>query len=172
VNEGSTPLNISGIMGSVNDPLNFRRFLVNLTGVAVGEVVDPGSELALEYRFGLPLPEPMDVQVALTVFYEDDSEFFTSTYFNETISFVEAPKPWNARAAVPYAAGLAVVAAVAIMVRAALSGETPRGGRSGAAASSGAEELTYADVLARQRKGGAKAATPAAAGSSGGKKDE
>jgi hypothetical protein len=50
-NGGEVPLNVSGIMGSMNDPMDFSRFYNNFTGNAVGEVVDPGSELALEYRF-------------------------------------------------------------------------------------------------------------------------
>jgi translocon-associated protein subunit alpha len=170
-NEGNTPLNVSGIMGSVNNPLNFKQYYQNLTGVAVGEVVDAGSEAALEYRFQLPLPEAMEVQVALTVFYEDDDEYFTTTFFNETISFVEAPKPWDARTVVPYVAGVAMVAAVAIMLRAALS-EAPRGGRSGPATSTAADDLTYQEQLARERKSRKAGSGGVAAPASGGKKEQ
>jgi hypothetical protein len=58
VNNGETALNISGIMGSLNDPADFARYLHNFSGLAVGEVVEPGAEMSLEYRVPVPIGFP------------------------------------------------------------------------------------------------------------------
>jgi hypothetical protein len=58
VNNGETAVNISGIMGSLNDPVDFARYMHNFSGVAIGEVVEPGGEMSLEYRIQIPLGFP------------------------------------------------------------------------------------------------------------------
>ena len=45
VNKGESALNISGIIGSLNDPAMFGRFLYNFSAMPVGELVDAGTEV-------------------------------------------------------------------------------------------------------------------------------
>lgn len=108
-------------------------------GYPIGEVVEPGGELSIDYRLLPRLPEPMPGQVSaqgrrrasrsgvvgrldpvmssrgspsishcpplhtrpvrhrharcaqlsLSVFYEDDHAFYSSTFFNETVTFTK-----------------------------------------------------------------------------------
>lgn len=86
-------MNISGIIGSLNNPLDFAQFMHNFTGRGIGDVVIPGEEITVEYQFMVPeMPEyPMNLQMALTVFYEDDSAaggYYANTFYNETVTFV------------------------------------------------------------------------------------
>lgn len=59
------------------------------------QVVQPGAELSLEYKFypDARLPSPRDFVVALTAFYFDNAgTFYSSTFFNQTVTIVEIPK--------------------------------------------------------------------------------
>lgn len=42
-------------------------------------------QFALEYRFYPAIPEPMELRAAFSVFYEDGEQYFTTTFFNETL---------------------------------------------------------------------------------------
>lgn len=93
-NEGSETYNISMIAGSLNSPVDFNVHLQNFTQLGYGQVIKPGEELSLEYKF-LPDPrlEPRDFIVALTAFYVDSQgKWYSSTFFNETINIVEVKK--------------------------------------------------------------------------------
>lgn len=96
INNGESPLNISGIMGSLNDPDNFKgAYLENFTGMPVGEVVEPGGELSLEYRVLPRVPGPMPAQLSALVFYEDADMYYASPCFNQTVVFVKGE--WSCR---------------------------------------------------------------------------
>lgn len=55
-------------------------------------MVEPDQEVTFSYPFKIPddVMEPMDLQMAMTVFYSDRDEEFSSTFYNETVSFVVA----------------------------------------------------------------------------------
>ncbi len=83
-NTGTTNYNISAIMGSLNAPFDFRHHYQNYSYKPFGIVMRPGDEITLKYTFQLhPDLEPVDYQLAVTVFYDSDSESFSNTYFNQ-----------------------------------------------------------------------------------------
>lgn len=86
-NEGGTFYNVSAIMGSLNSPMDFRHHFQNYSYKPVGMVVKAGEELSLQYNFQLhPDLEPVDYQLAITVFYESETESFSTTFFNQVTS--------------------------------------------------------------------------------------
>ena len=73
-------------MGSLNSPSNFRHHFQNYSYKTVGMVVGAGEEVSLEYSFQLhPDLDPVDYQISLNVFYDSETETFTSTFFNQTV---------------------------------------------------------------------------------------
>lgn len=85
-NEGSGYYNISGIMGSLNAPVDFRHHFQNYSYKPFGIVVKGGEEISLKYSFQLhPELDPVDYQLAVTVFYDSESESFSNTFFNQTV---------------------------------------------------------------------------------------
>lgn len=83
-NEGSGYYNISGIMGSLNAPIDFRHHFQNYSYKPFGIVVKGGEEISLKYSFQLhPELDPVDYQLAVTVFYDSESESFSNTFFNQ-----------------------------------------------------------------------------------------
>jgi hypothetical protein len=123
VNGADIPLNISGIIGTLNDPATGQS-VYNLTGQAVGEVVEPGSEMSLEYRFMPPqFPSyPFELQLALSVFYEGDGMGFSNSVFNQTVLFVEASQSWESTDFLPYALAIASLAVFFYTLPDALAG--------------------------------------------------
>eukprot|EP01039_Chlorochromonas_danica_P014471 gene14471-16901_t len=85
-NEGSGYYNISGVMGSLNAPIDFRHHFQNYSYKPFGIVVKGGEEISLKYTFQLhPELDPVDYQLAVTVFYDSESESFSNTFFNQTV---------------------------------------------------------------------------------------
>jgi translocon-associated protein subunit alpha len=83
-NEGSTYYNVSAIMGSLNSPFEFRHHFQNYSYKPFGTVVKPGEEITFNYNFQLHSElEPVDYQLAITVFYESDKQSFSTTFFNQ-----------------------------------------------------------------------------------------
>lgn len=83
-NEGSTFYNVSAIMGSLNSPFEFRHHFQNYSYKPFGTVVKPGEEVTFSYSFPLhPDLEPVDYQLAITVFYESDKMGYSTTFFNQ-----------------------------------------------------------------------------------------
>lgn len=84
-NEGRKPLNVTGIMGSLNNNLNFGFYIQNYSYMPIGIVVKPGEEVSFEYQIKIDANlEPDEYRFAATVFYGTERAF-SSTYFNETI---------------------------------------------------------------------------------------
>lgn len=91
-NTGNSYYNISAIMGSLNAPFDFRHHFQNYSYKPFGIVVKGGDEITLKYTFQLhPELEPVDYQLAITVFYDSDSESFSNTFFNQ-VSLILFPK--------------------------------------------------------------------------------
>jgi hypothetical protein len=90
-NTGKSSYNISAIMGSLNAPFDFRHHFQNYSYKPFGIVIKPGEEITLKYTFQLhPDLEPVDYQLASTVFYDSEMETFSNTYFNQVFTNVSA----------------------------------------------------------------------------------
>ena len=63
-------------------------------------MIEPGAEASMEYKF-FPSPqlEPIELQMALTVFYEDQETVYGQTFFNGTVNFVDNSSPIDIRGA-------------------------------------------------------------------------
>jgi hypothetical protein len=103
VNDGHEPLNVTGIMGSLNAPESFKYYYVNFTYKAIGQVVEPGHEMTFSYPFKLRAEDILSinaqaedvatpVQMAMTAFYNDKATEYSSTFFNQTVKFVPGPQ--------------------------------------------------------------------------------
>lgn len=85
-NHGDFPYNVTAIMGSLNSPVDFNYHIQNYSYKPIGVVVRSQEEVTLEYQFQLhPDLQPMQYALAHTVFYEDDSISYSSTFFNQTV---------------------------------------------------------------------------------------
>ena len=83
-NEGAGIFNVSAIMGSLNSPHDFRHHFQNYSYKPIGQVVKSGEEITLQYGVQIhPDLEPVEYQLAITVFYESESESFSTTFFNQ-----------------------------------------------------------------------------------------
>jgi translocon-associated protein subunit alpha len=83
-NSGGSAYNVSAIMGSLNAPFDFHHHFQNYSYKPVGMTVNSGEEISLQYSFQLhPDLEPVDYQLAVTVFYESETESFSTTFFNQ-----------------------------------------------------------------------------------------
>lgn len=95
-NDGLTPLNVTAIMGSLNSPFDFNFFVQNFTYKPYGVVVKGGEEITLEYQFQLhPALEPVDFTLSQSIFYESDTEGFSSTFFNQVLSSHKILRPMS-----------------------------------------------------------------------------
>ena len=85
-------MKVKAIAGSLNSGYNFATYIQNFTilGFNPQEVVDPGAEMTFEYNFQIDgATDLQQSQLSLTIFYEDDNEDFTTTFFNETVMLFE-----------------------------------------------------------------------------------
>lgn len=90
VNNGQEAINVTMIMGSLNSPFDFNYFIQNFSGYNYNMIVQEQEEYSFHYRFQTAINlDPVDYQVALTVFYENDDELFSHTFFNESVAFYE-----------------------------------------------------------------------------------
>jgi hypothetical protein len=88
-NDGTGYYNISGIMGSLNSPEDFRHHFQNYSYKPFGIVVKGGEEISLRYSFQLhPELSPVNYQLAVTVFYDSESEGFSNTFFNQVFFYL------------------------------------------------------------------------------------
>jgi len=92
-NSGRDALNVSIIMGSLNAPDNFGIHLQNFTARSYYKQVWPHEEASFVYRFRPFVEEEFRLQMALTVFYTnaDQTTIFSSTFFNDTVAFIDSP---------------------------------------------------------------------------------
>lgn len=71
-------------MGSLNAPFDFRHHFQNYSYKPFGIIVKGGEEVSLKYSLQLhPELDPVDYQLAITVFYTSESEAFSTTFFNQ-----------------------------------------------------------------------------------------
>eukprot|EP00597_Dinobryon_sp_UTEXLB2267_P005524 CAMPEP_0170078204 /NCGR_PEP_ID=MMETSP0019_2-20121128/14834_1 /TAXON_ID=98059 /ORGANISM="Dinobryon sp., Strain UTEXLB2267" /LENGTH=156 /DNA_ID=CAMNT_0010290925 /DNA_START=264 /DNA_END=734 /DNA_ORIENTATION=+ len=73
-------------MGSLNSPFDFRHHFQNYSYRPFGVLIKPGEEISLKYGFQLhPELEPIEYQLAITVFYDSEQQSFSTTFFNQTV---------------------------------------------------------------------------------------
>ena len=107
-NNGVAVYNITDCMGSLNDANNFAIYHQNVR-VEEGEEAEfternfnstlyPGYEMNFMYVFGVyNFIDPQEYQMALTIFYETDSDYYATTFFNETVEVVDHSSVWDIR---------------------------------------------------------------------------
>lgn len=91
-------INVTSAMGSLNHPTEFGVYVANFSQQIYNSVtIPPGQECSFTYNFYSPGALQVDYpyQMALTVFYEDDHELFSDTFYNGTVSFVEPDLEWD-----------------------------------------------------------------------------
>lgn len=85
-NQGNSVYNVTAIMGSLNSPFDFRHHFQNYSYRSFGVLIKPGEEISLKYGFQLhPELEPIEYQLAITVFYDSEQQSFSTTFFNQTV---------------------------------------------------------------------------------------
>jgi translocon-associated protein subunit alpha len=113
VNKGDKAINVTMVFGSLNSPFDFRFHIQNFTGREYYRSIEAGQEASFEYNF-VPHAslDPIDFQVAITIFYEDEDEGFTSTFYNETVTLVEASSDFDMQTFFTYFLAFAVTGLV------------------------------------------------------------
>jgi hypothetical protein len=147
-----------------------RLRLPSAAGLGIGEVVEPGTELGLQYTFyPRGLFEPMSAQVALTVFYEDNERYYTTTFYNETVTFTSAGGSLtrNVYLVLPYVLGLLVAGAGVYVVYQAVWGKQPLPKAFAGPETDDEEEEEDAALSAGGKKQAGKAAKPRSANKQG-----
>lgn len=85
------PINVTMIMGSINSPFDSAFYVQNFTKYQANLIVQEEEEYSLHYKFfpSDQVLDPVDYQMALTVFYETEDEEYAYTFFNSTVEFFE-----------------------------------------------------------------------------------
>lgn len=114
-NDGSSDYNMSYIMGSLNLPKDFHYYVQNFTYSPLWTNIPSKEEATFQYKFRPDKSlSPMELRVALTVFYQNEQgSSYSTTFFNETIDIVEKPT------VIDYEAIMMVAVMVAILAGAA-----------------------------------------------------
>jgi len=85
-NEGSVPINVTSIAGSLNNANEYHYHMWNYTHTHYGQIVNPREEYTFSYTFHLhDLLDPVIYRSPLTVFYETEEHSFCTTFFNGTV---------------------------------------------------------------------------------------
>ncbi|KAJ8607184.1 hypothetical protein CTAYLR_007343 [Chrysophaeum taylorii] len=83
-------VNVTGLMGSLNSPVNFNYYLQNFTFDAENYRAAAREDVTFDYTFKLAdTLDPGKWQVAVTVYYEVGRMLFASTFFNETVTLAQ-----------------------------------------------------------------------------------
>lgn len=123
VNNGEEAINVTMIMGSLNSPFDFNFFIYNFSAMNYNMIVQGEEEYSFYYRFQTPNDlDPVDYQVALTVFYENDEELFSHTFFNGSVAFKDESDLVPTDALLKYIGGFAVSAMLFLMFKTIAAG--------------------------------------------------
>ncbi len=87
--------------------------MVQFTGTRYGQEVKAGGEASIEYQF-FPSPQldPIEFQMAFTVFYEDSTTVYGTTFFNETVTFADDSAPLDLRSSFKLVLLLSVIGVI------------------------------------------------------------
>jgi hypothetical protein len=114
INTSPEDYNVTFAMGSVNHPVDMAFYIQNFTKMDFNTTLQPNTEYTFQYDF-FPNPQNLDVdskyQLSLSLFYENELEFFADTFFNQTVNFYEKDGDADFQTVFLYAvlAGLAFV---------------------------------------------------------------
>mmetsp|Transcript_33854 Transcript_33854/g.49770 ORF Transcript_33854/g.49770 Transcript_33854/m.49770 type:complete len:238 (-) Transcript_33854:192-905(-) len=99
--------NVTSAMGSLNAPSDFSYYVANFsqqmfTSNGIPVTIPPGQEASFSYHFYSPAALQVDFpyQMALSLFYEDDYEYFSDTFFNDSVTFSEPDLEWDTKSIV------------------------------------------------------------------------
>lgn len=118
IGAGASALNVSGIMGSLNNPMDFSQYMMNFTFKYVNEIVEPDTEVTFSYPFKMdPDLEPVKLQMAMTIFYTAaDGQEHSNTYFNQTVEFVSVASSVDTAILIRAVFGLAVLVGTLFLI--------------------------------------------------------
>jgi hypothetical protein len=125
--------------------VDFHR---QFTGQGYSQIIEPGAEASMEYKF-MPSPQldPITLQMALTVFYEDSAIMYGTTFFNGTVSFVDHSSPLDIRSSLKL---VLVVGVIGVIIFALSSSNGKKSRRSKTTTTSTTVEGEFAESF-RQR---------------------
>lgn len=125
-NDGTSPVNVKYITGSINSAKAYSIFLHNFTTTAYGSTIPTDGEQSFEYKFATAanMP-PRQFRLALTVFYEGDkSQQYAKTFFNSTVEVMEPDRLIDTDALFLYLTLASIAAAIGYVVYSALKERT------------------------------------------------
>jgi len=157
-NTGSKLYNVTSIWGSLNSPFNSKMFIQNFTGRPYGRFLEGGADASFEYRF-LPSPEleAMDLQLAFTVFYEDESSVYSNTFFNQTVTFEDNGAPIDIKSTFKLISIVSIISGISYILIKGTSTKKARKSRSTGAADTTAVTGEFAEEY---KKRFSRSATP------------
>ncbi|KAK8812195.1 hypothetical protein WA158_007429 [Blastocystis sp. Blastoise] len=89
-NKGNNLYNVTNAMGSLNNVKTFSTYYQNFTEKNFNTTLYPGYEITLNYVFGIyNLMDPNNYQMALTIFYETETDSYATTFYNQTAKCVD-----------------------------------------------------------------------------------
>lgn len=125
VNNGQEAINVTMIMGSINSPFDFNYFIQNFSEFNYNMIIQDEEEFSFHYRFQTASNlDPVDYQIALTVFYENDDELFSHTFFNESVTFYDDTDLVNLEGWSKMIGGLALAALTLFMFKEIAAGSS------------------------------------------------
>jgi translocon-associated protein subunit alpha len=110
VNNGEEAVQVAFIMGSINSPFDFNFHVQNFSLLPINVTLDAGEERTFEYKF-MPHPslDPIELRVALTIFYEELGQHsFSTTFYNESVTFIEVGPLIDMKSISKYSSGFGI----------------------------------------------------------------
>lgn len=114
----ASPVNVSVLRGQLTSAIDFSQALYNYSAVAYNEILPPGQQISLLYRFHVdPYFEPREYGYVMGMMYEDSDGFRRYlTVYNQTISVVEPSTSWTASSVLQKLLGFGTLAACAVVL--------------------------------------------------------
>jgi len=141
-NEGDTPLNITGIMGSLNKYNNFYHYVHNTSFEAISHILRPAEEITLTHTFLLPgwLDTTPRYKMSNTVFYHEyvapgfdqyrGAEYsYSHTFQNSTVELFSTSPELDAETAGMLLLAFGFTSLVAYLTSLACSSQAGGGGK-------------------------------------------
>lgn len=155
VNEGQETMNVTYVMGSINSPFDSNYYIQNFTKRDYNKMVHEDEEFTFRYRFQpMDTLDPVEYKLALTIFYENEEELFSTTFFNGTATFYQPSSAFELGEIVKLGGGLAGILAVLYMVTQGMGGASSSTRSSGGDDdwTAGYDEGTSNKTVVRRRK--------------------
>lgn len=108
-NKGNKAFNISTIGAYLHSPYDFSYHIQNFSHREVGVVLEPGSQVSIEYNVNPNNFEPLECWFSAFILYNDsDDKQYKTTFVNGTLELVDKPSDFNFRRIFSYFFALAV----------------------------------------------------------------